>query len=194
MKKIWRKSLKQPILLWLSCRILGLEQQEKYWKWKDPEVMLFLEFIMLLAVASSVLPAKKQYDLAYRRLALLLMAKSQSEAQPQSDQELTFTHFHGRQAFVSQDRQSPSSWAVAAGAFTIHWSRMLVFPTITWTTYSKTFLQWLDAYIHIYIYICVCICIYWWTHRCKDLSGIISGIWVDVSWNYRLCITSITPI
>jgi len=72
---------------------------------------------MLLVEASSVLPDKKQDDLAYRRLALLLMAKSQLEAQPKSDQELTFIHFHRRWALVSQDRQSPSSWAVAAGAF-----------------------------------------------------------------------------
>lgn len=96
---------------------------------------------MLLAVASSLLPAKKQYDLAYRKLALLLMAKSQLEAQLKSDRELIFIHFHRRQALVSQDRQSPSSWAVAAGAFTFHWSRMLVFLTIMWTMYSKTFLQ-----------------------------------------------------
>lgn len=96
---------------------------------------------MLLVVASPVLPAKKQYDLTYRRLALLLMAKSKSEAQPKSDQELTFIHFHERWALVCQDRQSPSSWAVAAGVFTFHWSRMLVFLTIMWTMDSKTFLQ-----------------------------------------------------
>lgn len=59
---------------------------------------------MLLAAASSVSPAKKPYDLAYRRLALLPVAKSQSEAQPKSDQELTFIHFHRGWALVSQGK------------------------------------------------------------------------------------------
>lgn len=38
-EKACRRQLKQPILLWLSWRILGLEQQEKHWKWTDPEVI-----------------------------------------------------------------------------------------------------------------------------------------------------------
>lgn len=84
---------------------------------------------MLLAVASSVLLAKKQYDLAYRRIALLLMAKSLSETQSRSDQKLTCIHL-----FISMEDRHLSVKTRKASrtvrVFSFHWSGMLVFLTI----------------------------------------------------------------